>query len=76
MYWRGWDTWDTDLLCSSLADGFYFDDPALKERNTIDTMSDYMASWQDRVKALGGTGEITSKDRVRMDIDSAYITWH
>ena len=38
MYDRGWDTWDSELLCSTLADGFYFDDPALKEPVTIETM--------------------------------------
>ncbi len=76
MYGRAWDTWDADLLCLSLADGFYFDDPALLERVTIDTIAEYMASWRDRVKALGGTGEIASRDRVKEDVDGAYITWH
>ena len=76
MYGRGWDTWDSELLCSSLAEGFFFDDPALRERITIETMPEYMASWKERVKALGGTGEITSRDRVRQDVDGGYITWH
>ena len=53
MYDRGWDAWDAELLCSTLADGFYFDDPALKEPVTIETMPEYMAGWKDRVKALG-----------------------
>ena len=76
MYGRGWDTWDADLLRASLADGFFFDDPALPQRITADTIPEYMASWRDRVRALGGTGEITSQDRVRADVDGAYITWH
>jgi len=75
MYDRGWDAWDAELLCSTLADGFYFDDPALKEPATIETMPEYMASWKDRVKALGGTGEITSRDSVLQDNDGAYISW-
>jgi hypothetical protein len=75
-YGKGWDTWDADLLCSSLAEGFYFDDPALKEPVTIESIPEYMDSWKDRVKALGGTGVITSRDRVVKDVDGAYITWH
>ena len=76
MYGRGWDTWNSELLCCSLAERFYFDDPALKERVTADMMPEYMDGWKDRVKALGGTGNITSQDRVRLDVDGAYITWH
>jgi len=34
-----------------------------------------MAGWKDRVKALGGTGEITSRDSVLQDNDGAYLSW-
>ncbi len=47
MYGRGWDTWDADLLRASLAEGFFFDDPALPERVTADTIPEYMASWRE-----------------------------
>ena len=76
MYGRGWDTWDAELLKTSLAEGFFFDDPAVPERITVDSVGQYMADWRERVKALGGTGEITSRDRVRADEDGAFITWH
>jgi hypothetical protein len=76
MYGRGWDTWDPDLLKASLADGFFFDDPAFPDRITVDSVAEYMAGWRERVKSLGGTGEITSRDRVRADVDGAFITWH
>jgi hypothetical protein len=76
MYGVAWDTWDADLLVESLADGFFFDDPALSEPVTKETIRSYMSSWQDRVQALGGTGEITSRDRVKGDVDGTYITWH
>jgi hypothetical protein len=75
-YGKGWDTWDPELLCSSLVEEFYFDDPALDQPVTADKMPQYMSGWKDRVKKLGGTGVITSKDRVKMDVDGAYITWH
>lgn len=75
-YGQGWDTWNPELLCSSLAEGFYFDDPALEEPITAEKMSEYMVGCKDRVKSSGGTGVITSKDRVKLDVDGAYITWH
>ena len=76
MYGRGWDNWDAELLKASLAPGFFFDDPALSQRITEETIADYMSGWRERVRALGGTGEITSRDRVRMDEDGAFVTWH
>jgi hypothetical protein len=75
-YGKGWDNWDVDLLISSLAEDFFFDDPALPERVTKETIGDYMASWRDRVRLLGGTGEIGSQDRVALDRDGALISWH
>ena len=74
-YEKGWDTWDPDLVKSSLAEGFFFDDPATPERVTEETMAAYMESWRDRVKKLGGTGEIGSRDRVTIDQDGALISW-
>jgi hypothetical protein len=50
-------------LKASLAEDYFFDDPALSERVTVDRIANYMSDWRERVKALGGTGEITSQDR-------------
>ena len=74
-YGRGWDTWDPDLVKSSLAEGFFFDDPAMPERVTEETMAAYMESWRDRVEKMGGTGEIGSRDQVTFDQDGALISW-
>ena len=75
-YGKGWDTWDAEILLSSLVDGFVFDDPAMPEPVDRANMAAYMMSWQDRVKSLGGTGEIGSRDRVTIDQDGAIISWH
>jgi len=75
-YGGGWDTWDADLLLSSLVDDFVFDDPAMPEPVDRANMATYMTSWRDRVKSLGGTGEIGSRDRVTIDQDGAIISWH
>ncbi len=75
-YGRAWDTWDPELLASSLAEGFVFDDPAMPAPVTEDNIAAYMAGWRDRVKSLGGTGEIGSRDRVTADRDGAHVSWH
>ena len=75
-YGKGWDTWDADLLISALAPGFTFDDPGCPDPITAVNIADYMAGWKDRVLALGGTGEVGSRDRVYLDQDGAYLSWH
>ena len=49
-YGEGWDTWNADLLLSSLTDDFVFDDPAMPEPVIKANMEEYMAGWEDRVK--------------------------
>lgn len=39
-------------------------------------MSEYMRSSNACIKALGGTGVITSQNRAVQDVDGAKITWH
>ena len=75
-YGKGWDTWDAEVLLSSLANRFVFDDPAIPEPVNATGMVEYMVSWKERVKTLGGTGEIGSRDRVTIDRDGAIISWH
>ena len=75
-YGKGWDTWDADLLISALAPGFVFDDPGYPELVTAENIAEFMSGWLDRVRALGGTGEIGSRDRVSLDQDGALVSWH
>lgn len=75
-YEEGWDTWNADLLISTLAENFVFDDPAMPEPVTKANMAKYMMGWKDRVKQLGGTGEIESTERVTIDEDGAIIAWN
>lgn len=75
-YDKSWDNWDAETLVSTLADGFVFDDPAMPEPIKKGDMAAYMASWQDRVKLLGGTGEINCSDRVEVDEDGAVVSWN
>ena len=75
-YEEGWDTWNAELLISTLAEDFVFDDPAMPEPVTKANMLDYMMGWRDRVKQLGGTGEIESTERVTIDEDGAIVAWN
>lgn len=75
-YEEGWDTWNADLLVSTLAESFVFDDPAMPEPVTKANMAKYMMGWKDRVKQLGGTGEIKSTERVTIDEDGAIVAWN
>ena len=40
-YGEGWDTWNEDLLLSSLTEDFVFDDPAMPEPVTKANMAEY-----------------------------------
>ena len=73
-YRDGWDTWNTDLLLSSLTDDFVFDDPGMPESVTKANMAEYMIGWKERVKLLGDTGEIGSRDRVTVDEEGAIVS--
>ena len=75
-YDKGWDTWDAELLLSSLADNFFFDDPVMPEPISKASIVAYMMSWEDRVKSLGGTGEIENRDRVSIDKDGVILSWY
>ena len=75
-YDKGWDNWDAELLLSSLADDFVFDDPAMPEPVNRANIVVYMMSWQDRVKSLGGTGEIENRNRVSIDRDGVIFSWY
>lgn len=48
---------------------------AMPEPVTKANMTAYMAGWKDRVKQLGDTGEIGSRDRVTIDKDGAIVAW-
>lgn len=42
-YGRAWDTWDPELLASSLAEGFVFDDPAMPAPVTKDSADNVLS---------------------------------
>jgi hypothetical protein len=50
-YGKGWDTWDAEVLLSSLANGFVFDDPAMPGPvSTIDSGHDRPLSRRETLR--------------------------
>ncbi|MEQ8667061.1 MAG: hypothetical protein RIC16_15190 [Rhodospirillales bacterium] len=74
-YMTGWYEMDLEMLLSSTAPGFVFDDPAEPEPVTRETLSKYMQSWACRAAAAGSTGEWLLCDEVRVDRDGMLIDW-
>lgn len=75
MYIAAWNTLDVEKLVASVTDDFSFDDPAELDLVTKATLPDYMRSWDERVKALGGTGEWALNDVVNQDQDGVLVCW-
>ena len=74
-YVEGWRTMDAELVLSALADGFVFDDPAHGEPVTKSTMAGFMASWDERTRALSGSWRYENSDEVVEDRDGVLLRW-
>ena len=74
-YVEGWRTMNVELVLSSLADGFVFDDPARGDAVTKPTMADYMASWDERTGALSGSWHYENSHEVVDDRDGILLRW-
>lgn len=74
-YVEGWRSMNSELVLSTLADGFTFDDPALAEPVTKAAMAAYMSSWNDRAKTLSGAWRYENSHEVVEDRDGALLRW-
>ena len=74
-YIDGWYTLDAEKLVSSVTNDFVFDDPALGELVTKAALAEYMISWEDKIRTLGGTGEWELSDIVNHDQDGVLVCW-
>lgn len=74
-YIEGWDELDASKLVGAVTDDFAFDDPMESKPITRDSLSDYMRRWDERVKALGGSGEFELSDVVEVDEDGVLVCW-
>ncbi len=76
LYGEAWKTMDGEKLISAVADGFVLDDPALPEPVTKANLPEYIASWDERTKAAGATGEMEISDIVAQDKDGVLLEWN
>ncbi len=74
-YRDGWMEMDPGKLIATLAPGFIFDDPALPEPITKDTIAQYMADWDEKVKGLSGEWSYVHSDEAQADKDGVLLRW-
>jgi len=74
-YMLGWYRMDAELLMSSVAADFVFDDPAEPEPVTRTMLVDYMQSWDRRMRAAGGDNQWKLTHESRRDESGLLIDW-
>jgi len=74
-YLRGWYRMDAELLMSSVAPGFIFDDPVEPEPITRAMLVAYMQSWDSRMRDAGGNNQWTLTHESRADENGLLIDW-
>lgn len=74
-YMQGWYQMDLDLLLSTTAPGFVFDDPAEPEAATRDMLASYMQSWDRRMRAAGGNNQWVLTNETRLDREGILTDW-
>jgi len=74
-YLQGWYQMDAELLLTSTAHDFIFDDPAEPEPVTRDMLTGYMQRWDRRAHAAGGDNQWVLSHETRTDIDGILTDW-
>lgn len=74
-YLRGWYRMDAELLMSSVAPDFIFDDPAEPGPVTRAMLLGYMQRWDSRMRAAGGNNQWTLTHESRRDENGLLIDW-
>lgn len=74
-YLQGWYQMDAELLLTSTAHDFIFDDPAEPKPVTRDMLTGYMQRWDRRAHAAGGDNQWVLSHETRTDIDGILTDW-
>jgi hypothetical protein len=74
-YIRGWYQLNAELLFSTTAEGFIFDDPVEPEPVTREMLTGYMHRWDERVRALGADSQWVLTHQTRQDKDAILTDW-
>ena len=75
-YIAGWETMDAEMLVSSVADDFVFDDPAEAGPITKAELAGYMPVWPEKAKALGTEFDFHIVDKVVQDREGVLLEWY
>jgi hypothetical protein len=75
QYMRAWYEMDSDLMLSSIAPEFVFEDPAEPTVVVASGMPDYMNRWNERTRALGGNNEWKLTNELRQDDGKILTDW-
>ena len=74
-YMQGWYDLDADLLVSSTAFNFVFEDPAEPEPITREMLPAYMLRWDKRTRLLDSNNEWRLTNEVLQDKDGMLTHW-
>ena len=74
-YLQGWYQMDAELLLTSTAHDFIFEDPAEPGPVSRDMLPGYMQRWDSRARAAGGNNEWALTHETRTDNDGILTDW-
>ena len=74
-YLQGWYQMDAELLLTSTAENFIFDDPVEPEPVSRDMLGAYMLRWDKRMQALGADNHWDLTHEIREDRDGILTDW-
>lgn len=66
---------DPERAMRAAAPGYLWHDGMVEEPITKELFSDYLLGWEDRMKALGGTGRYEVSDELSADQDGHILRW-
>lgn len=75
LYMQGWYQLDAELLLSTTAESFIFDDPFEPEPVKREMLVGYMHRWDQRMRASGGDNQWVLTHQTRQDRDAILIDW-
>ena len=75
LYIQGWYQMDAEILMSSTAQDFIFDDPAEPEPVTRAMLPAYMQRWDARARAAGGDNQWRLTHEFRSDEKGILTDW-
>ncbi len=74
-YLAGVQSMDPERAMRAAAPGYRWFDGALKSPVTRENFSEYLLDWEERMKAIGGSGRYEVSDELEQDLDDCLLRW-